>query len=92
MIKSFKHKGLRLFFNTESTSGVRSDHAKRLALILGRLNVAKEPRDMALPGLHLHQLKGERTGYFAVWVNGNWRVVFRFAQGHVYDVDYLDYH
>jgi proteic killer suppression protein len=56
------------------------------------LNVAKEPRDMGLPGLHLHPLKGERRGTWAVSVSGNWRITFTFAGPDVVGVDYEDYH
>jgi toxin HigB-1 len=56
-IASFRHKGLRRFFETGSSSGIQSKHAARLRPILGRLNVAAEPRDMALPGLELHPLR-----------------------------------
>jgi proteic killer suppression protein len=44
------------------------------------------------PGLRLHVLKGDLAGYYSVMVSGNWRVIFRFEQGDVLDVDYLDYH
>ena len=47
---------------------------------------------MNLPGFLLHRLKGELRGYYAVSVSGNWRVTFRFKDGDVMDVNYLDYH
>ena len=92
MIQTFKHKGLERLFRAGSKAGVQPDHAKRLKLILLRLNHAREPRDMNLPGLKLHGLKGGLADYYSVWVSGNWRVVFRFDVGHVMDVDYVDYH
>ena len=75
-----------------TTAGIKVPHAGRLRLILGRLNVAVEPRDMALPGLELHPLKGDRKGSWAVRVSGNWRVTFTFSGSDVKDVDYEDYH
>lgn len=78
MIRWFKHKGLGKFFETGSKAGIQAQHAERLRLILGRLSAASEPRDMALPGLGLHQLKGDRKGTWAVAVSGNWRVTFKF--------------
>jgi proteic killer suppression protein len=47
---------------------------------------------MALPGLGLHALKGDRKGIWAVRVSGNWRVTFKFTGSDVEDVDYEDYH
>jgi len=92
MIRSFKHKGLELFFNTGRKSGIQSQHAKRLRLILGRLNAAASPDDMNLPGLFLHSLSGRRADTWSVRVSGNWRVTFRFNGEHAVIIDYEDYH
>ena len=91
-IRGFRHKGLELFFSAGKTSKIQARHAERLRLILGRLNVATEPRDMNLPGLHLHQLKGDRRGTWAVSVSGNWRVTFVFVGKDIEEVGYEDYH
>lgn len=50
------------------------------------------PQDMNLPGLDLHPLAGDRQGYWAVKVSGNWRITFRFLGKDVDAVDYEDYH
>lgn len=92
MIKKFGHKGLFRFFSTGSTSGIQAAHANRLKLILGRLNASTNPRDMDLPGLRLHELKGRDKGRWSVWMNGNWRVTFSFEGVDATDVDYEDYH
>ena len=60
--------------------------------ILARLNASAGPNDMDLPGFRLHPLKGDLAGFRAVTVRANWRIVFRFEDGHAFDVDYLDYH
>jgi proteic killer suppression protein len=91
-ILGFKHKGLARFYAKGTMSGIQSKHAKRLRLILGRLSVAVEPRDLGLPGLQLHPLKGDREGTWAVTVSGNWRVTFRLVGPDVSDVHYEDYH
>ena len=91
-ILKFRHEGLERFFMRGTTAGIKVPHAGRLRLILGRLNVAVEPRDMALPGLELHPLKGDRKGSWAVRVSENWRVTFKFSGSDVKEVDYEDYH
>ncbi len=91
-ILRFRHKGLERFFLRGATAGIQAKHAQRLRLILGRLNVAKEPRDMGLPGLRLHPLKGKRKETWAVSVSGSWRVTFVFLGPDIVDVDYEDYH
>lgn len=92
VIRGFKHKGLGRFFETGSKSGIQAKHADRLRLILAQLNAATAPRDMALPGLDLHPLMGDRKGAWAVSVSGNWRITFRFAGKDAEAVDYEDYH
>jgi proteic killer suppression protein len=92
VIRSFKHKGLGRFFETGSKSGIQARHADRLRLILGLLNAATTPTDLALPGLKLHPLKGDRKGTWSVSVSGNWRVTFKFTGKDADVVDYEDYH
>ena len=92
MILGFRHKGLAEFFETGSKSGIQVQHAARLRLILGCLGAAAAPRDMALPGLAMHPLKGSQAGRWAVSVSGNWRITFEFAGKDVDAVDYEDYH
>lgn len=60
--------------------------------MLGRLAAATAPRDMDLPGLRLHPLKGKLKGRWSVSISGNWRVTFAFSGKDVLDVDYEDYH
>jgi proteic killer suppression protein len=92
MIRSFRHKGLARFFTTGSKQGIRPEHAQRLADILFRLQFARTVEDMNFPGSRLHRLKGKATGVWAVTVSGNWRITFRFENGHALEVDYVDYH
>ncbi len=68
------------------------EHREAVADILARLNASSGPADMDLPGFRLHRLKGDLAGLWAVTVRANWRIVFRFEDGHAVDVDYLDYH
>lgn len=91
-IRSFRHKGLEQFFATGSKANIQAKHAERIRLILGRLNVATEPRDMRLPGLDLHELQGQRRGTWAVKVSGAWRITFTFNGRDVERVSYEDYH
>ena len=92
MIKSWKHKGLRLFFETGKKSGILAVHEKRLKIILQRLNAAVNPDDMNTPSMKFHKLTGNLLGFYSVTVNANWRVIFGFSGQEVVDVDYLDYH
>ena len=92
MILSFRHKGLRLFFETGSKSGIQAKHARRLRLQLAALDTAKSIADMDIPGYRLHRLKGRSRGRWSVWVSGNWRLTFELREDHVHVLDYEDYH
>jgi proteic killer suppression protein len=92
MIKSFAHKGIKTFFETGSKAGIQAAHAPKLRLQLAALNRAKKPDDMAVPNWRLHALKGNLSGHWAITVNGNWRLTFRFENGDALLVDYQDYH
>lgn len=92
MIKSFAHKGLERFFRAGSTAGIQAMHAARLRLILAQLNQARVVSDMNIPTLRLHPLKGDKKGLWAVTVQANWRITFRFVDGDAEIVNYEDYH
>ena len=66
--------------------------AERLQEILRLLNVATSPRDLALPGVRLHQLHGALSPAWSIAVAANWRVTFVFELGDVFEVDLIDYH
>ena len=92
MIKTFRHKGLEAFFLTGSKKGIQPHHASKLQLQLATLDNATGPDDMNSPNWRLHPLSGELDGHWAIWVNGNWRLTFRFDGTDAELVDYQDYH
>ncbi|MSQ63997.1 MAG: peptidase [Betaproteobacteria bacterium] len=92
MIRRIQRKGLQRFLETGSKSGIQAQHADRLRLILVQLSAATKPEDMALPGLVLHPLKGDRKGVWSVQVSGKWRITFDFAGTDADLVDYEDYY
>jgi proteic killer suppression protein len=92
MIHSIRHKGLRRLYEEDDARGVIPEHAEKLRDILARLDAARSVADLDLPGFRLHELKGKHKGFWAITVRANWRVIFRFGDREVMDVDYLDYH
>ena len=92
MIRTFRHKGLRSFFEESDRRGVPPVLAERLTRRLDALDVAKEVGDMNLPGFRLHALKGDRKGTWSIWVSGNWRITFSFRESAAFDVNLEDYH
>ncbi|MBN2435513.1 MAG: type II toxin-antitoxin system RelE/ParE family toxin [Spirochaetes bacterium] len=75
-----------------SIKGIIADHSSKIARTLDRLNASIKAQDMNLPSYKIHQLSGKEKGIYSVWVNGNWRITFKFEDGDAYIVDYRDYH
>ncbi len=92
MIKSFRHNGLKRYFETSSKSGIPSQHARRWTMQLTALDTATTIEDLDIPGFRLHALRGRDKGQWSIWINGNWRITFEFRDGHAYVLNYEDYH
>jgi toxin HigB-1 len=92
MIKTFRHKGLRRFFESGSAAGIQPHHAPRLRMQLAALDTAQKIEDMNIPGFRLHPLKGREKRRWSIWINGSWRLTFEFRDGDAYVLDYEDYH
>lgn len=92
MIKSFKHKGLKNFYENGNSSGIQSQHRQKIRMQLVALDTATVIDDIDLPGFRLHPLKGDMSGLWSIDVNKNWRITFQFKSGNVYVVNYEDYH
>ena len=76
-------------------------HARRLPRHLWRvaqrklkaLDVAARLDDLRIPaGNRLERLKGTRSCQHSMRINDQYRVIFRWENGHAYDVGIEDYH
>jgi proteic killer suppression protein len=92
MIRSFKHRGLKRLYERGDRSGIRPDLLDTVEDILARLDEARAPQALNLPGYRLHPLKGDLNGFWSVTVRANWRVIFRFQGADAFDVELIDYH
>jgi proteic killer suppression protein len=86
VIKTFKHRGLRRFFESGSKAGIQAAHAKKIEGLLDQLDAVTEVKDMNFPGADFHPLKGDKKGFYSVHVNGNWTIIFRFENGELLEV------
>ncbi len=91
-ITNFHSKPLARLYESGDERGIRNDILHRVQRILSLLDRAAGPHAVRLPGLDLHRLKGQLQGHWAVSVNANWRITFTFRDGHVADVNLVDYH
>ena len=92
MIKSFRSADTEALFNDRPVARFRAigRPARRKLLYLSQ---ARSLRDLlALPGNRLEALKRDRKGRHSIRVNDQWRICFRWSEGHAYDVEIVDYH
>lgn len=95
MIKKFRHKGLKRFFDNlryTDKRGINAKIADRLIVILDALNTIEVAEEMDISGLYFHGLKGQRRGEYSVQITGNWRITWRMSGNDVVDVNLEDYH
>lgn len=91
MINRFRHKGLRELFEKGRTKHIDSRFHDKIIDLLDLFDGATGSKDLA--GVNnFHGLVGDRKGQCSMHLNGNWVLTFRFEDGHVTDVDFVDYH
>lgn len=92
MIVSFRHKGLKLFYEKGDASKLQPQHVNKIRLILTRLDAAVTPEELNVPGYSLHQMKGDLKQFWSVKVDKNYRIIFKIEKENARDLDYIDYH
>lgn len=92
MIIGFCHRGLKRYYERGDESPIRPDLLSRVERILTLLDQIQTVEEMNLHSFNLHPLKGDLKGFWSVTVRANWRIIFRFQKGDVYDVELIDYH
>ena len=92
MIKNFKSRKLKRFFERGDKSQVRADFVEKIENILFVLDSSNNIDGLDVPGFRLHPLTGDHKGFWSVTVRANWRIIFRFEDGNAFDVNLIDYH
>jgi proteic killer suppression protein len=93
MIKSFADRRTRDFFLTGKSERFPPEIARRAVRKLEYLDYAVQISDLAVPpGNRLHALAGTRAGQYAISINDQWRICFRFVDGDAFEVEICDYH
>lgn len=92
MIRSFRSKGLKRYFEEGDRSKLKVVNLRRLDSILNTLDEAVRPDEMNVPGWRFHALEGSMQGRYAVNASGNWRVTFGWSGEDAIEVDLEDYH
>lgn len=93
MIRSFADSDTQRLFEDGSSRKLSPDIVRRALRKLEYVDDAVTVLDLRMPpGNRLHALKGEREGQYAISINDQWRVCFRFTEDGAYDVEICDYH
>lgn len=92
MIKTITHKGLRLFFWKGNGSKLPAEYLAKIALIPDALDALAPESDIKALGGGIHLLTGSYAGFWSIKVSPNYRIIFRYSKGDVFDVDYVDSH
>lgn len=93
MIKTFADRHTREVFVNGKSKRIAPDIIKRAIRRLEYIDLATCLDDLRVPPSNrLHALKGDRKGQYAISINDQWRICFRFDEGDAYDVEITDYH
>jgi toxin HigB-1 len=93
MIKSFKDKETQRLFMGRKSKAVSGEAVRRAQRKLAQLDQVESLEELRRPpGNRLHKLSGEREDKWAISINDQYRICFRFEDGHAYDVEATDYH
>lgn len=93
MIRSFKDKETQKLFMGRRSRAVSGQAVRRAQVKLAQLDQVESVEELEVPpGNRLHALGGDREGRWAIRINDQYRICFRFESGDAYDVEATDYH
>ena len=93
MIKTFVDNQTQELYTTGRSRRLPPDVARRARRKLEYVDLATRIDDLKVPpGNRLHQLRQDREGQYAIRINDQWRICFRFVDGDAYEVEITDYH
>ena len=93
MIKTFADKQTHDLFVNGKSKKFQPDILRRAVRRLEYIDLATCLDDLKVPPSNrLHALKGDREGRYAISVNDQWRICFKFKDGDAYEVEITDYH
>lgn len=95
-IRSFKNRCAEDIFHANDTKDarklpkyLRENASEKLDMI----NAAGSVVDLKVPpGNRLEMLRGDLVGFWSIRINDQWRIIFRWHDGHAEDVSVCDYH
>jgi proteic killer suppression protein len=97
VIRTFAGQGTEDVFDGLNSKAARLVCSQALWTIarrkLDQIHRVRELSELAIPpGNHLERLRGDRAGQNSIRINDQYRVVFRWEEGHAEEVEITDYH
>ena len=93
VIKTFADRHTQELFATGRSSRLPPEITRRARRKVEYIDLAGHIGDLRVPpGNRLHKRAGDREGQYAIAINDQWRVCFRFEDGDAFDVEITDYH
>ncbi len=93
MIKSFADKWTEQIFSGEKVKRLDARLQKKALRRLRYIDAAKRIEDLLVPPSNkLEKKEGELRGFYAIWVNTQWRVIFKWIDNEAHEVQLIDYH
>ncbi|MBL4617468.1 MAG: type II toxin-antitoxin system RelE/ParE family toxin [Robiginitomaculum sp.] len=93
MIKSFADKRTKQIFDGQLVKKIDASLQKKVLRRLRYIDAAERIEDLRIPPSNkLEKKQGDLQDHFAIWVNRQWRITFRWIDGFAHDVQLIDYH
>ena len=93
MILSFGSKDTEKIWNGERIKRLPSEIQQAGRRKLRMLNNSIDLKDLSIPPSNrLEKLKGENKDFYSIRINDQWRITFKWINGHSCDVEIIDYH
>ena len=93
VIRSYRSRDTEKIAKGLFSRRLPQDIQVRAKMRLDRLDVASDLRDLSVPSSHrLEALGGDRKGMHSIRINDQWRICFEWRDGHVHNVEIVDYH
>jgi len=93
MIRSFGDTRTETIFQGQQVKRLDQELQRKALRRLRYIDAAERIEDLRTPPSNRLQKKtGDLKDYYAIWVNDQWRIIFKWENGHAFDVRFLDYH
>ena len=93
MIETFGDKNTAKIFEGHSVKRLNPELQRKTLRRLRYIDAAQDIADLRVPPSNrLEKKAGDLKYYYAIWVNAQWRIIFRWKNGTAYNVQLVDYH